>query len=776
MLHRHRVFALVLIALAGAAVAVQAQGRIPTPKEHYGFNIGDDYVLANYTDTEAYWKTLDQASDRMTLVDIGRTAEGRTQWMAIITSPENHKRLEHYRTISAQLHEAVGLTDEEARKLASEGRAVVWIDGGLHATEVVGAQSLVEFVYQMVTRTDAETMRFLDDVIVLCVPANPDGMELVSNWYMRNPDPARRSSAGLPRLYQKYAGHDNNRDSYMVNMPETENMNRVMFRQWYPQIMYNHHQSGPAGTVEFMPPFRDPFNYYYDPLIPLGIEQVGTAMHSRMAAEGKPGTTMRSGASYSTWWNGGLRTTAYFQNIIGLLTEIIGNPTPQEIPFVPQRMLPSNDYPFPIMPQRWHIRQSIDYEITANRAVLDVASRYRDTFLFNLYTMGRNQIARGSTDTWTVTPKRVEALQAQIARENPPLAAGGRGGGRGGGGRGGAAAKYFELLRKPEDRDPRGFVLPSDQPDFLTATKFVNALLKNGVRVHRATAPFEIAGKTYPAGSYVLKTAQAARAMVLDLLEPQDHPNDFAYPGGPPRPPYDSAGWTLAYQMGVKFDRILDGFDGPFEVVPDVVKPPKGSVAAPRRRAVGYLVSGQVNDAFVAINRLLAAGEDVYRLTEAMTEGAASFVPGSVYVAAKATTMPQLQTLADEVGLTFVGTSARVPAGAVKLKKVRIGLWDRYGGSMPSGWTRWLFEQYGFPFEVVYPQALDAGHLIAKYDVLVFVDGAIPARETGGGPDAFMGGQPQASNIPEEYRAQLGSVSISKTVPELKKFVEDGGR
>ena len=133
---------------------------------------------------------------------------------------------------------------------------------------------------------------------------------------------------GLPRLYDKYVGHDDNRDFYMSNMKETTNMNRQLFIEWFPQIMYNHHQTGPAGAVIFIPPFRDPFNYNFDPLVPLGIEMVGTAMHSRLVAEGKGGSAMRTGANYSTWWNGGLRTVTYFHNMIGILTEIIGNPTP----------------------------------------------------------------------------------------------------------------------------------------------------------------------------------------------------------------------------------------------------------------------------------------------------------------------------------------------------------------------------------------------------------------------------------------------------------------
>jgi hypothetical protein len=260
--------AAVLPLLFALAQDAAAQTRVTSPEQQFGHPIGADYVLPDYTAFTSYWQRLATESDRMVLDTIGTTEEGRPQLMAIITSPENHRNLDRYREISRRLALAEGLTDDEARRLAEEGRAVVWIDGGLHATEVLGAQQLMESVYQLISRDDPETLRILDDVIILAVHANPDGMELVSDWYMREADPEERSTGGLPRLYQKYVGHDNNRDFYASTQAETENMNRVMYTEWYPQIVYNHHQTGPAGTVMFAPPFRDPFNHNYDPLIP----------------------------------------------------------------------------------------------------------------------------------------------------------------------------------------------------------------------------------------------------------------------------------------------------------------------------------------------------------------------------------------------------------------------------------------------------------------------------------------------------------------------------
>src|SRR5262245_50050546 len=224
-----------------------AKTRITTPKEEFGHNFGDDYFLANYRQIAAYWHKLDRESDRMIVREIGKTAEGRPHLMAIVTSPENHRNLDRYREISRRLALAEGLTDEQARQLAKEGKAVVWIDGGLHATETLGAQQLCEMVYQMASRNDEETMRLLNDVIILFVHANPDGNDLVADWYMRNPTPEQRSLAGLPRLYQKYIGHDNNRDFFASTQAETRNINRVLYHEWFPQILDNHHHRDPEG-------------------------------------------------------------------------------------------------------------------------------------------------------------------------------------------------------------------------------------------------------------------------------------------------------------------------------------------------------------------------------------------------------------------------------------------------------------------------------------------------------------------------------------------------
>ena len=741
------------------------QAQITSPREHLGFNIGDDYHLVTYTQYESYVRLLAEQSPRMLLEEIGTTAEGRPHLMAIITSPENHRNLARYKEISRRLAMADDLTDEGARALANEGKAVVWIDGGLHGTEGVGTHQLPVLIYQMVSRTDPETMRFLDDVILLAPHANPDGMELVSSWYMRHENPEDRTTSGLPRLYHWYVGHDNNRDAYMNAMPETENMSRILYREWFPQIMYNPHQSGPTGTIVFVPPFRDPFNYNIDPLVIMGIEKVASEMHSRLIAEGKPGSTMRSGARYSTWWNGGQRTTPYWHNMIGLLTEINGNPTPMEIPLVPDRQLAHSDLPYPVPPHTLHFQTAIDYSMTIDRAVIDYGSRNRDKLLYNQYVMAKNSIERGSSDHWTIHPQRIAALESAMAGREVTLRRGVLGA---------PTEMYESVLHHPDHRDPRGYILSADQADFPTATKFVNTLMKSGVHVHRATADFQVGGRSYPAGSYVVRAAQAYRPFVIDMFEPQDHPNDFAYPGGPPIAPYDATGWTLAFQMGVEFDRILDGFDGPFEKLDDFAVTPAGMVSN-AQGARGFMLSHDYVDGFKVINRLMESGENVYWLSQPVTVDGFSYPAGTTYIRSRRGTAGRLEQMAAELGLNFHGVSAMERTDALKLDDVRVGLWDHYGGSMPSGWTRWLFEQYEFPFEVVYPPRMDQGNLKRDYDVLVFPTGAVPAEVAIADDDPYSTQNFDPMSVPEEYRDRLGNVSTDVTVPQLREFLEDGG-
>lgn len=744
---------LMFLMITGTVVAQ----TIPDPKSYFGFTIGDDYHLATYQQLERYFQQVDVLSDRVQTVEIGKTEEGRTQYIWIVSSPENLQKINRYKEISQKMARAEGLSDEDAKKLALEGKPVIWIDGGLHANETVGAHQLIETFYQLVNRNDAENKAILNGVIILLSQVNPDGQELMSNWYMQEKDPKKRNMR-IPRLYQKYIGHDNNRDFFMMNMKESTHIARQQYIEWMPQIVYNHHQRGPEGSVLAGPPYRDPFNHVFDPLIITSIDGVAAAMNNRLNVENKPGYTRLSGSVFSTWWNGGLRTTPYFHNMIGILTEIIGNPTPEEIPVIPTRLIPNNATPNPVTPQAWHFKQSIDYSLALNYAILDYAQRHGDELLYNMYIMGKNAIEKGSRDNWTLLPRYADSIALAYKRDKNAKQLKGDT----------IPRRYYEaVLKNPAFRDARGYIVPSNQIDFPTAVKFINALIKSGVLVHKATGDFSIGAKTYPTGSYIVKTAQAFRAHVLDMFEPQDHPNDFQYPGGPPVKPYDAAGWTLAFQMGVQFDRITEAFDGPFEpIVYGVLQ--QAPVAAVASSKNGFLLDARVNNSFIAVNDLLKENVEVYRIRE-ITE---DMPIGSFYVEDKGKTI--LRKIAQQYGLVLKSVVTK-PKKLIPLKPSRIALFDYYGGSMPSGWVRWIMEQYHFAFQLVYPSDIDSGALRRDFDVILFIGNGIPSVKPAANSNRYNR-IPSKEEIPEAYHYMLGSLSVDKSIPPLKRFLEAGGR
>jgi hypothetical protein len=321
------------------------------------------------------------------------------------------------------------------------------------------------------------------------------------------------------------------------------------------------------------------------------------------------------------------------------------------------------------------------------------------------------------------------------------------------------------VLKNPNNRDARTYILSSDQSDFATATRFVNALIRTGIVVHRSSTALSAAGKSYPAGSYIIKTNQAFRPHIIDLFEPQDHPNDFQYPGGPPVPPYDAAGWTLAFSMGISFDRLMENVDGPFNRIAEgEVQPLAGKMKNTNAKA-GYLLNAANNHAFIAVNELMKKGIPVYRTEEKINGNE----KGSFYVGKTAKNW--IEQHATSLGADVLGIDKK-PSSLIEVKPARIGLWDTYGGSMASGWMRWIFDQYHFNAEVIYASDIDKGNLNDKYDLILFVEGAMPSLRA----DAKAPIGPKPEDTPEEFKRTIGNLTTAKSIPELKKFLEEGGR
>jgi Zinc carboxypeptidase len=719
---------------AACLLPLSAQTKVPSPVEFFGHEIGADYRLVNYTDMSAWFRAVAAQSDRVRLVDIGPTSYGQRMQMLVISSPQNLARLERLRAISVAMSKGRDVTAAQLPALCDEGRAFVWIDAGLHSTEAIAGQNLLELIWRMTSRDDAEVTRILDEVVLLACPVNPDGYELVANAYR-----ATRSMT-IPVLYQRYIGHDNNRDFYACNQLEAQNVNRVFYREWCPQIVYNHHQTAPANTIIFTPPFRDPFNYLVDPMVVRGIEIVAAHMNHRFALEGKPGVISRSGAPYSGWWNGGLRSTNYFHNVIGILTESFGRPEPTPIRQPLERRLPYGDYPDPVPAQTWHARQTVEYLQTANFAILDYAARHRRELLQGMWTMAVRAIERGRRDHWTSTPYLLEAARR---REDPD-----------------------SVWSDPNLRDPRVYVLRSDQPDWSAAQRLVRALMRCGVEVQRAAQSFPMNGVMMPAGSFVVKTDQAYRAHVLDQFEAQWHPDDVK--DGKPVPPYDAAGWTLALQMDVQVERGFEALDTAFEPVRD------GETFQPAllgNGSAGWNLDPRDSHTVVVLNRLHAAG------------CAVQWSPlGHYAVPASDAAREVLRLAAEQLGVRAQDVEADTREARTALRPVRLGLFDVFGGHMPTGWDQWLLQEFGFPVRQVWGDRVEAGELGRDYDVLVFHTGLPGPRDL-----QRAAQRRDETKIPElqqalppfedwsNLEARATRLTGEKALPAIRAFVEHGG-
>ncbi|MCC6343832.1 MAG: peptidase M14 [Bryobacterales bacterium] len=514
---------LAFLALLYCSLALAA---VPEPKQHFGFTPGDDYQLADYQSVISYFQVLEKSSPRLKLVSFGKSAHGKTMYVAFISDPANLAALDRYREINRKL--ALGLASaEEAQRLAAEGKAIVWIDSGLHASEVAPVQQAPILAYRMLTDETEEARKIRRNVILMQVPViNPDGLDWVARWYRGNVH-TPYELAPLPSLYQKYAGHDNNRDYFMLNLEETRNVSRLLFREWFPHIVYNQHQAPPSPARIFIPPYAEPLNPNIPAPVMEGINLIGAAMKERFAREQKPGVLSYWG--FDGWWNGGLRSVPAFHNMHGILTETAGNlATPRDYKpgDLPQRFgngiptrEPSIFYQRPWLGGRWTLRDAVNYMLTADFAILELASNRAQHFLYKAW---------------------------ELARANIEL------GGKG---------------------SPYAYVVPAGQWDRWSAVEMVRRLQMSGVVIERARTSFEADGKQYPAGSFILPAAQPFRAYLIDLMEPQRYPEIKTGQSGPTKRPYDVAGWTLRMLMGVRVDRVEDRFNASVDTPAEIPLP-----------------------------------------------------------------------------------------------------------------------------------------------------------------------------------------------------------
>lgn len=683
-------------AVATAAATWPAAAQAPRPEAVLGFRVGADGRLADYAQIVTYFERLARATPWVHLDTIGRSVRGRPLLLAVITDPANQARRVAIQRRQAQLADPRRLTPAAYVEALRSQPAVVYIGASLHGNEIMATQMAMELVYRLVT--DASLRAALRDVVVLLVPSqNPDGLDTTRAWWLRTRTTPYRA-APMPWLYHVYTGHDINRDFYMITQPETRAITDVLYRRWFPEVVWDVHQMGNRGARYFIPPFADPLNPNLDPLLVRLTNLVGAHMAWALEGAGKAGVVHAQ--TFDLWWHGGARTVPARHNMVGILSEaasaLYGDPvflTPDSL------RLPEagSMHPNPWRGGWWRPRDIVDYELISAEALVRLLARHRREFIRDFVALGRRQIERGRTE--------------------PPYA----------------------------------FVVPVDQRDPTAAAEMLQVLRRGAVDVHRATRPLRVGARAVPVGSWVVRLDQPYRAHVKDLLEVQRYPDRRLYPGGPPLPPYDLSGWTLPLQMGVE----ALAADAPID--PRVLEPVDSVVPPPGRvhgRGAAYALDPRRNASWRAVFEALRAGGQVafrsapLRLADDEWPAGAPVVWG----------LPDLDARVERWARTLGVGAAAVPPPARGVRQLRVGLYKGWAASIDEGWTRWLFERWGVPFDTLHDRQVRAGDL-SRYAAIVVP--AIPYATLVHGP---RGAHP-------DFAGGLGPEGVAA----LRRYVEDGG-
>jgi len=697
-------------------------GAQTSPEDFLGFKVGADRKLADYDQIKDYFEKLDQESPQIKVLNIGHSTLKKPMIMAVITSEKNMAELDNYREIVKKLRDPRTLPLEDAKKLAEEGKVILLITCNIHATEIASTQMAMELAHKLITgKTPFDADRVLDEVIVLLVPTtNPDGQKMVTDWYRKYVG-TKYEGGRMPWLYQHYAGHDNNRDWFMFNLPESRAVTKILYHDWLPQIHIDEHQMGSTRARLFIPPFMDPPIPNVQPLLWRSVNLCGVNMAYDLEKQGFKGVV--HGRSYTGWWIGACDDTSWLHNVIGLLSEMasvkVATPIyiePSEIPqsYYDKRM----QFPNPWPGGWWRLRDLVDYELVLSLSMIKTAYLHKKDFLLNFYKM------------------------------------------------------YKDSIEKREKGDPYAFVISSKQRDYPTSLRMLDILMFGGVEIHQAIEDFIADEKLYPSGSFVVKASQPYKPYAVALLEKQKYPDLRQYPGGPPIPPYDNAGWTLPLQMGVNCNRI----ENPFEAkLTKLEKVPYPSPSAPEATSGYVCLDSCINASYAAVFSLLKNNAEIYRSKEKIKIKEFKLKPGSFLVKNTPQIQKALPALIEKWHLPVHELDAITDIPKHPLKKKRIGLYQSWRSNMDEGWTRYVFDDLGVPYSTLHNKDFKGTkkkkvNLKEKYDVIVFAD-EDPEIIKLGKPSPTSRRARRFTPLPLEYEGGIGKEGIEA----LKAFVEQGG-
>jgi len=694
------------------------------PDEFLGHKVGADRKLADYTQIQAYFQKLDSESEKMKVLTIGETTLGKPMILAVISSEENMANLEKYTAITKKLRDARDLTPEDTKELAKQGKAIVLITCSLHATEIAASQMAMELAYLLVTgKTPFDARKALSDVIVLLSPTiNPDGQQMVTDWYKKYVG-TKYEGGSMPWLYHHYAGHDNNRDWFMFNLSESQAVTKVLYHDWIPQIHIDEHQMGSTSARLFVPPFMDPPVPTVHPLLWRGVALCGTNMAYDLQKNGFKGVV--HGRSFTGWWIGACDDTSWLHNTIGLLSEMASvrgaSPIyidPTEIPksYTEKRM----QFPDPWPGGWWRLRDIVEYELTLSLSLVETACLHKEDLLFNFYKMCKDGI--------------------EVQKEGEPFA----------------------------------FVIPKKQVDYPTTLRMLKILKFGGIKIHQAKEDFIADGKFYPAGSFVVLMSQPYRPYAQALLEKQKYPDMRQYPGGPPIPPYDNAGWTLPLQMGVRCDHIDHHFKANMEILDSIAFP---EVISPDNAASYFVLDSHMNASYSVAFGLMKGNAEIYRSKDVIKQEELKAAPGSFIVKNSPDVMKLLPSLLEKWHMQVQTLDDISGIAKSRLTNHRVGLYQSWRSNMDEGWTRYVLDDLKIPFTTLHNKDFKGEKnkkvdLSKKFDVIVFAsEGADIIKDGKRSPSAQSTRYSRGGNTPPEYEGGIGKEGVDA----LKKFVEDGG-
>ena len=705
-----------VLSLLFALVAVgQPKAVLPAPETFAGFRMGADRKLLRWDRIAEYLKLAAERSPRIRYEETGKTTNGHPYVVLTIGAPETLKELKRYQENQRRLAYPRGLDGAEAERLLAAQKAVVLITLNIHSTEIVSSQMVLELVHRLATEDSPFIKNILDNTIFVLVPsANPDGQIIVTDWYNQNVGTDWEYSP-LPELYHKYTGHDDNRDAFMNTQVESRLLNKLTYKDWFPLVFLDEHQMGNLGPRIFVPPFKNPINPNVDPMVWQLNGLLGYAMGTALHAKGYAGIV--NDAMYTSWWQGGFLMQAWWHNMAGLLTEMasvnIASPVEQEKATAGQAG--------PELTREQVAGRDPRSKLPAPRDV-EARNTYPKPWLGGTWTL-RDIVDYELAATW--------GLLESCANNRALL-----------------VRSFYEMNKRAiaagENEAPYAWVVPAAQHDGAASTRLLQILDELGVEVHRASAPFKAGERNYPAGAHVVLMAQPFRAFAKDLLEKQIYPAQrTGGPSGPVERPYDVTGWSLAMQMGVEAVEVRSRFEAKLERVAPVTLP--AGVYQPAAGARAFEISHASNNSFTAVNRLLKAGANVRWSPK-----------GEIVVTGSEETVQALPKLGVDVkALTAV------PEGLRRLRPVRVGLYNPWTTNMDEGWTRWLLEQYEFPYETVRNADLRDMKLRDRFDAIILTDQP---------KEAILRGHTGAWVKPE-HRGGLGPEGVGA----LRAFVRAGG-